>query len=101
MKWSEGEKYEKPKTGNMFVVAYLRIKDLGPGMSRSVGSLGYKVRDGNGALRDYDYVVHLASDCDLDFADLPEGASTEGCISFEVPAQGSVELIYPRTSMRR
>jgi hypothetical protein len=93
VEWSQGEKYSPPKAGNVYVVVHLRIKNLGPGTKRSVARSDFKVRDPNGAVRGDDYKLAF-EDCYLYSADLPAGASMEGCLSFEVPLEGSVEFIY-------
>jgi hypothetical protein len=93
VQWSGGDGYAKPKSGQVFVITYLRVKNLGPGASRSVGPLDFKVLDANGALRDDEYQT-FARDCWLEFVDLIVGGSIEGCIAFEVPDTGEVSLIY-------
>jgi hypothetical protein len=46
-----------------------------------------------GALYDYGFFGG-SSDCRLPGVDLLEGGSTSGCIAFEVPIGGQLELIY-------
>ena len=93
VEWSTGSDYDEPRSGRVYVITHLRIKNLGPGSSRSVSPIDFQVLDANGALYDDDY-ISAARDCRLDFVDLIVGGSIEGCVSFEVPTSGKVDLIY-------
>ncbi len=92
--WLPKDRYEEPKPGNIFVVAYLKITNLGPGTLKSIGPSDFLVLDANGSLRDYELIPSAMDTCFLERVDLLAGGSTEGCLSFEVPRQGRVELIY-------
>jgi hypothetical protein len=94
VKWSDGEGYDEPKDGYVYVVAYVRVANLGPDTQRYVSERYFQVLTGSGALLDYDYISGLTNDCDMDTVDLVAGGSTEGCVGFEVPSSGQVSLIF-------
>ncbi len=93
VEWSTGSQYDKPRSGRVYVITHVRIKNHGPDSSRSVSPIDFQVLDANGALYDNDY-ISAARDCGLDFIDLIVGGSIEGCVCFEVPTSGKVDLIY-------
>ena len=93
IEWLRRDTYDEPKPGHVFVMVHLRVSNLGPGASRSIGIWDFQVLDANGAVRDYE-LMSAAMDCLLESVDLTVGGSIEGCISFEVPDQGKVDLIY-------
>ena len=93
VEWFEGEEYDKPKSGNTYVIVQVGVKNLGPGASRSVSSYDFQVMDANGAVRDENYISKV-KDCNLESVDLTVGGFVEGCISFEVPTSGKVDFVY-------
>jgi hypothetical protein len=94
VQWSTGgDTLFPPKPGNIFLIAHLRIRNVGPGNVYSLSSGYFQVRDANGALRDSTYVSD-ASDCELDTFDLVPGGTIEGCVGFEVPTTGRLEVIF-------
>jgi hypothetical protein len=93
VKFSFGSDLFKPKSGNVYTSVDLTIKNLGPDPIRSIGSTDFQIRDANGALRDTDYVYEFR-DCSLDFVDLSPNGNISGCVTFEVPITGKLELIY-------
>jgi len=93
IQWSTGEGYSQPKPGNVYGIVTVRVKNLGPSVSRFVGQLDFKVLDVNGRLIKDDYRT-IIRDCDFETVDLIAGGSAEGCFLFEVPSSGKVDLIY-------
>jgi hypothetical protein len=93
IEWLRRDTYDEPKSGHIFVIVQLRVANLGPGASRSVGIWDFQVLDANGAVRDYE-LTSSAMDCLLESVDLTVGGAIEGCVSYEVPDQGRVDLIY-------
>lgn len=93
VKFSRGDSFTRPGRGNVFVIVEVSFQNLGPGIARFIGPTAFKVRDSNGALRDYAYVPE-ATYCEMDYVDLQAGGSISGCIGFEVPETGSLELLY-------
>jgi len=93
IQWSTGEGYSQPKPGNVYGIVTVRVKNLGPSVSRFVGQLDFKVLDVNGRLIRDDYETFIR-DCDFETVDLIAGGSAEGCFLFEVPSSGKVDLIY-------
>ncbi len=85
--------WQDAKTDHVFVIMDVTVRNLGPGTLRSVGPHVFQVRDANGALRDYDYLSDT-TDCSLEIVELTAGGSISGCIAFEVPDTGRLELIY-------
>jgi len=71
----------------------ISVKNLGPDPMRSVSPYDFQVRDVNGALRDSGWVPDT-EDCKMDTVDLAPNGSVSGCIGFEVPVDGTLELIY-------
>lgn len=94
VKWSNGDRFLPPKQGNTYLIAYISVKNLGPGSAFSISSLDFQVKDANGALRSSALLVPAGFDCSLPFVDLTAGGSVEGCVSFEVPTTGRLEFIY-------
>ena len=90
---SSGSGWDTPKEGFVFVSVDVTVTNLGPDPIRSIGPYDFQMSDANGALRDTDYISEF-SDCDLDLVDLSPNGSISGCVSFEVPDTGSLELIY-------
>lgn len=93
IEWSMGDKYDQPKPGNIYVIVYLQVKNLGPNPSRYVGLNQFKVLDSNGRLIDDSYMSDI-SNCKFEIVDLIANGIAEGCFLFQVPISGKVELIY-------
>jgi hypothetical protein len=91
--WLGKDTHDEPKPGHVFVIVHLKLVNLGPGASRSVSSSDFQILDANGALRSYD-LLSAARDCRLESVDLMVDGSIEGCIGFEIPDEGRVDLIY-------
>lgn len=85
--------FQEAKPDHTFVVVDISITNLGPGSLNSIGSFDFQVRDANNALRDYTYLTET-DNCRLELVDLMPGGSISGCVAFEVPASGNLELIY-------
>ncbi|MBN1813114.1 MAG: DUF4352 domain-containing protein [Anaerolineae bacterium] len=85
--------FDKPRTGYVFVVVDLIVENLGPSPMRYVSISDFQMLHEDGALYDYEFVGD-SSDCHLPGVDLMAGGSTSGCVGFEVPMSGSLELIY-------
>jgi len=86
--------FSQPKAGFVYVVVDLEVKNLGPGTLKSMSSMDFQTRDANGALRTETYFLDSARACALDLVDLMPGGSVSGCVAFEVPETGELELIY-------
>lgn len=87
------ESYNAPRTGNVYVLVGVEIKNLGPGSIRSIGPTDFKTLDANGVLSDYHY-ARATESCRLRHVDLVAGGKVQGCIAYEVPAAGKLELVY-------
>lgn len=85
--------FQEAKANHTYVVIDISITNLGPGSLRQIGPFDFKVRDANNALRDYTFIM-AAEDCRLEMVDLMPGGSISGCVTFEVPVSGNLELIY-------
>ena len=83
----------EPKTGNVFLLVYVTVNNLGPGTLYSLYTTDFQVRDANGVLKGDTFLL-AAEDCGLDLVDLMPGGVVSGCIGFEVPETGGIELIY-------
>lgn len=93
-RWSNGDRYDTPRSGSVYVVAQVSVKNLGPGVASSIGATALQTMDARGAIYDYDYVSDLMRDCYQERVTLVPGGSVEGCVSFEVPATGRGDLIF-------
>lgn len=91
--FSKGDNIYKPKTGYIFMYVNVTIRNIGSSPMRSVSDLDFQVRDPNGALLGPAFGVSR-EDCSFDLVDLLPGGSISGCIAFEVPLNGTLELIY-------
>jgi hypothetical protein len=80
-----------PSSGNVYVLSQLEVKNLGPGTLRNISQFNFQLKDGNGAVRNSTYI---SRDCNFPLVDLPAGGSVTGCVAFEAPATGSLEVIY-------
>lgn len=94
VEWLEQEDYKKPKPGNIYLIAYVKIRNLGPSSVSSIGPFDFEVLDANGTLRDYELIGSAMDTCFLELVDLMANGTSEGCISYEVPKSGSLSLIF-------
>lgn len=92
--FSSGSGLDKPRSGNVYVVVYVSVQNMGPGTIHSLYTSDFQVKDANGVVRNEDYIYSLARDCNLPLVDLAAGGKLEGCITFEVPSTGKLEFIY-------
>lgn len=92
--WLRSEDYKSPKPGNIYLITYVQIKNLGPSALNFIGPSNFQMLDANGSLRDYELISSAMDTCYLDHVDLMANGSVEGCVSFEVPLEGKLELIY-------
>lgn len=93
VRFEKGAGFDQARTGHVFVIVDVEIRNLGPDAIRSISGFDFQVRDANGALRDSTY-VSSAYDCSIEMVDLVNGGSISGCVAFEVPETGSLDLIY-------
>ena len=93
IQWFGGDEWEKPKQGHIYSIVYLTVENLGPGTVHYLSRSDFQVKDANGVLRDADYIA-IISDCALESVDLLANGETYGCIVFEVPDSGPLEMIY-------
>ena len=93
VKWLISDNYSTPKTGNVFLIVYLKAKNLGPDSAQSVGSLDFQILDSNGLVHDHDF-LSSAQPCQLDYVDMLPNGTFEGCDAYEVPRNGKLEFIY-------
>ena len=83
--------YHTPKKGYTFLIAEVTVVNLGPS-EKSVKDYDFNVLDSNGQVIEYKYMSRVR-DCHLDTT-LLAGGTTTGCMAFEVPLNGRLELIY-------
>ena len=93
IKWFEKVGYSTPKSDNIYVFPEVEINNLGPGELRDISSFSFQVKDAKGAIRD-SAILMTTDTCRMEMVDLVAGGSIEGCVPFEVPLEGKVELIY-------
>jgi len=92
-RFSTGQGWDTPRDGYVFVVVDLTVENLGPSPMRYVAISSFQMLHEVGALYDYEFVGD-SSDCHLPGVDLMAGVSTSGCVGFEIPMSGRLELIY-------
>jgi hypothetical protein len=88
---------ELERAGKVVVAVFVEVRNLGPGTMRSVNDSSFQAMDSAGALRS----PIIVGGCTFDWVDLVAGGLTSGCIGFEVPVEGSLELIYAPYQNRR
>lgn len=80
-------------SGSGLVIVDVSVKNLGPGLMRSVSKSDFQVLDASGALHSPTW-LSANNSCELRLVDLTAGGVISGCIGFEVPTSGRIELIY-------
>jgi hypothetical protein len=88
---SSTEDYHTPKNGYSFLIINMEVKNYGPDES-SIADYDFNVLDANGRLIKYEYISRIRS-CNLDTTLMP-GGFTSGCMAFEVPNNGRLELVF-------
>jgi hypothetical protein len=83
----------RPQAGSTFLVVYLTVRNNGPDPIRSLGGTYFAVRDVSGALHT-DSLNATPGDCRLNSADLEASGEVSGCVGFEVPASGALDLVF-------
>ena len=83
--------YETPKKGYTFLIVDMSVTNLGPD-EKYIADISFNVLDSNGRVIDYNYMGRVR-DCNLN-ATILAGGNTSGCMAFEVPASGRLELIF-------
>lgn len=94
VEWFTEDTYDEPKEGYIYVVAHIKLTNLGPGELRSVGLYDFQILDENGVVRDYEMLSKTIDTCQIETVDLMVNGKVEGCATFEVPLVGKMELIY-------
>ena len=94
VKWSKSESYKEPKPGNIYVTVYITAINQGPDVVRYFGRSDLEVLDSNGLIHDYELLSSTMDTCLIESVDIMPGGKLEGCVSFEVPNEGRIELIY-------
>lgn len=92
VQFTEVSRFDSPKPGKIFVLINLSIKNLGPGSAQSVSEFDFEFRDENGAVTRGDN--KFFENCAFASATLSPGGSMNGCLGFEIPYSGKVDLIY-------
>jgi hypothetical protein len=83
--------YNTPKKGYTYLIVDMTVSNLGPSED-TIADYSFNVLDSNGRVLDYEYMGRVR-DCNLD-ATILAGGSTTGCMAFEVPTGGRLELIH-------
>lgn len=91
--WVSNSESAKAAPGNVYLVVSVHIRNAGPGTIYSLSAADFRVKDANGVMHDA-APVSPAKDCELKLVNLIKNKVTDGCVAFEVPETGSIELIY-------
>ena len=84
--------YHTPRKGYTYLIATLEVINLGPN-SYHISYLPFEVLAPNGNVLNSEYLGRI-KDCYLDVTTLIPGGRVTGCVAFEVPATGHLEMIY-------
>jgi len=98
--WWAGDAVTRPPSGHTFVLVSVALTNLGPAASPAVSAADFQVRDAAGVLRG-DELVAPTRDCRLRAAGLGAGETARGCLAFEVPTAGGLELVYSPYAQHR
>ena len=79
--------------GYALLIVDLAARNLGPDYIAEIGPDNFQVSDSTGNLIDSIYIEEVA-ECLFDYVDMEAGATTSGCLSFEVPLTGALDLRY-------
>lgn len=79
--------------GYALLIVDLATRNLGPDYVAEIGPDNFQISDSTGNLLDSIYIDEVA-DCLFDYIDMEVGATANGCLSFEVPLTGALELRY-------
>lgn len=94
-----GSGFMTPKNGFTYLVARIRVENLNyqdpftGTASLDVSPFDFKILDANGTLRTSTFDV-TGSNCGLDWVEIIPGGRVEGCVTFEVPKTGGLQLMY-------
>ena len=92
--WLLNDTYSEPKPGNIYLIVYIQAKDLGPGSVRSFGSSDFQVVDSAGIVHEPTIQSATMNTCRLDTVDIIPNGVIEGCVTFEVPVTGEIQLLF-------
>lgn len=94
IEWTAGVPSDPPpRAGYIYGIVYVRVKNIGPGANHTVNRLDFMAKDADGKIINDKYMGFL-SDCTLSLADLQVGEESQGCVAFELPLVGKVDLLY-------
>lgn len=92
VEYSEGDEWEKPDTGKVYLLVHLHMDNAGPD-EISVNPFDFKVKDSNGVIVDTGFITFPENE--LSAVDLAPGGKIDGIVPFEVPrGDPSLQLIY-------
>lgn len=92
VEFSEGDEWEKPDPGRIFLLVHLHIENVSD-KEISVNPWNYKVKDSRGVILDTGFITFAENE--LPAAELAPGGKIDGLVPFEV-AKGDLglQLIY-------
>jgi hypothetical protein len=80
------------QSGFVYALMSVTVKNLGPGTLYALWGTNFQMRDANGAVWESKPIIGL--ECYLDLADVMPGDGLSGCVSFEVPEAGNLDLVF-------
>lgn len=89
--YSNGEEYNQPADGNVFVHCKVRIENTSD-KKVSYNLLDWSMTNSNGQTEDVDLTAFIDAEDMLDSGDLVPGGHVEGTLSFEEPSTGNLYL---------
>lgn len=93
VRWAAADGILPAKPGYVYVIADVTIRNLGPGTYWNVSKLAFAIVDASGLVREPSSLVRY-QDCELRPMDLVAGEATSGCVGFEAPLAGELNLVY-------
>ncbi|MBN1200663.1 MAG: DUF4352 domain-containing protein [Anaerolineae bacterium] len=90
---SQSDGFSGPPDGSVYVIADVTIRNIGPAALRSISTLDFHARGADGTLYAPASFAEAVR-CGFDLVDVAVGGSISGCVGFEVPESGALELLY-------
>jgi len=94
VEWRDSAGSVSPKPNNVFLAVNVTAKNLGPGTVRNFGQSSFQALDANGVVHDAIFLLGAPDSCQLENVDLLVNGVISGCVAFEIPASGRIDLIY-------
>lgn len=92
VQFTKGAGFFEAQAGFVYALVSVTVKNLGPGALYGLWGNSFQLHDASGAVWENELMV--SPDCYMDLADVMPGDSLSGCVSFEVPEAGNLDLVF-------